>query len=180
MNIQQSSLPEVSPQQITTIISSLIAFISAVVTSHVAIKQRRKDKESQVELSDREQNRELVKNLQEADKHKQSKLDEMECKIVELYESCQSLFKENSEFRAKLTNYESQKDAWQRERDAWQSERELWQTERREHEQEKKIWEKDRQAWHIERRELVAQIRNLESQIQELELKVNRRYDAQS
>lgn len=174
MNTSQSS--EISPQQLTTIVSSLIALISAVFTSYMAVRQKRKEKDNTLEISDREQNRELVKNLQESDKRKQVKIDEMESRMAELYEICQTLTKENVEFKSKLVYYETQRDTWQHERDAWQSERELWQAERRQHEQEKKIWEKEREAWHVERRELVTQIRNLEAQIQDLEQKFNRRY----
>lgn len=176
MNIQQSS-PEISPQQITSIVSGLIALASAVFTSYMAMKQKKKEKDNSIEISDREQNRELVKNLQDSDKHKQAKIDEMEEKMAELYALCQSLLKENTEFKLRLVNYENQRDAWQRERDAWQSERELWQTERRQHDQEKSNWIQERTAWHTERKELVAQIKILEFQVQELELKINRGYN---
>jgi chromosome segregation ATPase len=176
MNTQQSFSSDITPQQVTSIISGLIALTSALFTSYMAMRQKKKEKDGQVEISDREQNRELVKNLQDSDKYKQAKIDEMETKISDLYETCQNLVKENSDFKARLVNYELQKDAWQRERDTWQSEREIWQVERRQHEQEKKLWEKEREAWHVERRELVTQIRNLEAQIQDLEQKFNRRY----
>lgn len=176
MNIQQSS--EISPQQLTTIVSSLIALTSAIFTSYMAMKQKKKEKDNSLEISDREQNRELVKNLQESDKRKQIKIDEMESRMDELHRLCQTLTKENIEFKSKLLHYESQKDIWQHERDVWQNERELWQTERRQHDHAKKMWEQERNAWNTERLELVAQIKNLEAQVQELELKVNRRYHA--
>lgn len=179
MNTLQISQGEITPQQITSVISGLIALASAVFTSYMAAKQKKKEKDAHVEISDREQNRELVKNLQESDRKKQEKIDEMDSRILELYASYQSLLKENTEVNKKLSSYEAQKETWQRERETWQGERENWQAERRQHELEKKTWEIEREAWHTERKELVAKIKNLESQIQDLQLRINRRYDEQ-
>ena len=168
---------ELNSQQITAIASGIIALISAFFTSYMAVRQKSKEKDNSVEISDREQNRELVKNLQESDKKKQAKIDEMDARLIELYNTHQSLLKENTDVKTKISNYEMQKELWQRERDLWQTERENWQAERRQHELEKKNWEIEREGWHTERRELVAKIKNLEAQVKDLEFRINRRYD---
>ena len=53
MNIQQPALPEITPQQFTSIISGLIALASALFTSYMAMRQKKKEKEGQAEISDR-------------------------------------------------------------------------------------------------------------------------------
>lgn len=149
-------------EQTVTVISGLIALISAIVTGFLAYRKTKSEQDITLALSDRNQNVELVKNLQVNN-------GELEKSFKDLIFKFQELQASNAEMRVKVVFLENYKEQWQKERDIWQKERENWQGERSSFEKERRDWIKERDSWEDERIDLMNRIKELELSLARIE-----------
>lgn len=131
-----------------TLLSGLIALLSALVTGYLAVRKTQADKDNALALSDRQQNVELTKNLQKQNQ-------DQEQRITKLTSQMEAMQKMNSDLMVKVTYLETDKRVWDSERATWHKERLLFDEERRE--------------WQEEENKLVQKIHTMEQQIRKLE-----------
>lgn len=141
--------------ELVAIISAIIALLSGIMTGYLALKKTHSEQENTLALSDRNQNVELVKNLQNSNTETEKELRVVVARLQELQTAC-------AEMRVKMMLLDAQKEAWQKEREAWQKERDIWQKDRN-------GFEKERSDWSFERSELTRRIKELERKLSQLE-----------
>lgn len=135
-------------EQTITLLSGLVALLSALFTGILAVRKTQADKDNALALSDRQQNVELTKNLQKQNQ-------DQEQRITKLTTQMEAMQKMNSDLMVKVTYLETDKRVWDSERATWHKERMLFEEERRE--------------WQEEKNKLVQKIHTMEQQIRKLE-----------